>query len=152
MPQLLRTDSQHADFRRLVSHLDAYLRVMDGEDHAFFAQFNQIESLQEVVVAYSDRQAVGCGAIKRYDAETAEVKRMYVDPQFRGQQIGTLILTELETWAGELGFSRCILETGKRQAEAIGLYQKNGYSRIPNYGQYENVALSVCFEKQIVSK
>ena len=59
------------------------------------------------------------------------------------------ILAELETWAAELSFAKCILETGKRQPEAIGLYKKNGYKLIPNYGQYAEIENSVCFEKVV---
>jgi GNAT superfamily N-acetyltransferase len=60
-----------------------------------------------------------------------------------------MILAELEKWAGELSCTKCILETGKRQPDAIGLYKKNGYKPVPNYGQYAGVENSVCFEKVI---
>jgi hypothetical protein len=55
----------------------------------------------------------------------------------------------LENWAGELSYAKCILETGKRQPEAIGLYKKNGYKLIPNYGQYAEAENSLCFEKEL---
>lgn len=74
---------------------------------------------------------------------------MYVSPESRGKGVATKILSELERWAAEQGFVKCILETGKKQAEAIGLYQKNGYASIPNYGQYAEVESSVCFEKKV---
>lgn len=149
MLTLLRTDAQNEDFQTLVPHLDAYLRIMDGADHAFFAQYNHIEQLQQVVVAYWDDQAVGCGAIKPFDNQAFEIKRMYVDPTFRGRKIASGILAELEAWARSLGGQRCILETGKKQVEAIGLYQKCGYERIPNFGPYEGVDLSICFGKAL---
>jgi len=76
-----------------------------------------------------------------------EVKRMYVLPQHRGKGLATRILTGLESWAKELSYQKCILETGKRQPEAIALYTKNGYIVIPNYGQYKGIENSVCFEK-----
>ena len=72
---------------------------------------------------------------------------MYVPVPRRGQGIASTILKGLESWAHELKFSRCLLETGKRQPEAIALYEKNGYTKIPNFGQYENVENSLCFEK-----
>ena len=78
-----------------------------------------------------------------------EVKRMFVSPEGRNKGIGTLILSELESWASELSYTKCILETGKKQPEAIRLYDKNGYTLIPNYGQYAGIANSVCFEKNI---
>jgi GNAT superfamily N-acetyltransferase len=76
-----------------------------------------------------------------------EVKRMYVLPNNRGKGIATTLLWELEKWALELGYMKCVLETGKRQPEAISLYEKSGYQRIPNYGQYKGVENSICFEK-----
>jgi len=149
MIQLLRTDSGNADFRRLVVSLDAYLREKDGEDHAFYNQFNKIDHIRHVVVAYADGKAAGCGAIKKYDEQSAEIKRMFVDPAFRGRGIAGLILAELENWACELSFSSCILETGKRQVEAVRLYQKENYRVIPNYGQYIGVDNSVCMKKEL---
>ena len=68
----------------------------------------------------------------------------------RGEGIATIILKELEVWAAELHYEKCRLETGKKQPEAIELYKKNGYKVIPNYGQYEGVENSVCFEKSLV--
>ncbi len=101
------------------------------------------------MVAYQDGQAVGCGAIKHFDKETAEVKRMYVLPEKRGQGIAAGILQALEVWAVALHYKKCVLETGKKQVEALALYAKMGYSLIPNYGQYQNVSNSVCFEKRL---
>jgi GNAT superfamily N-acetyltransferase len=72
---------------------------------------------------------------------------MYVLTSSRGRGTATSILTELEQWARELYFGKCILETGKKQSEAIGLYKKNGYTLIPNWGQYEGIENSLCFEK-----
>ncbi|MFV8325254.1 GNAT family N-acetyltransferase [Flavobacterium sp. ZS1P14] len=83
------------------------------------------------------------------DTETAEIKRMFVHSNFRGKGIALHILNQLELWATELNYSKCILETGKRQPEAIKLYQKSGYSVIPNFGQYENVISRICFSKSL---
>ena len=146
---LLRTNSDNEDFRGLVRLLDADLRIRDGEDHSFFAQFNKIDKIREVVVAYDDGKAVGCGAFKEYAPRTAEIKRMYVRPESRGRGIAGKILSELETWAKELNFSECILETGFKQPEAIRLYQKSGYEIIPNYGQYAGIELSLCMRKAV---
>jgi putative acetyltransferase len=142
-----RTDSDNKDFQKLVQELDADLRIRDGEDHSFFAQFNKIDSIRYAVVAYSNETPVGCGAIKQYADDTMEVKRMYVPPECRGSGIASVVLKELESWAKELNYKKCILETGEKQPEAIALYHKNQYSIIPNYGQYTDVPTSVCFEK-----
>lgn len=149
MLSIVRTNSENTDFRELVSLLDAELRVRDGEDHSFYAQFNKIDSISEVVVAYSGDAAIGCGAIKAYAERTAEVKRMFVKPENRGQGVAGEILGELETWAQELNFDECILETGLKQPEAIALYKRSGYVVIPNYGQYAGVENSVCMRKEI---
>jgi putative acetyltransferase len=150
MTTLKRTNSDHKDFQELVKALDIDLKIRDGEDHAFFAQFNKIDVLKHSVVAYHDEKPVGCGAVKEYAANVMEVKRMYVPPEFRGKGIATRVLQELEKWSKELGYEKCILETGEKQPEAIQLYTKNNYKVIPNYGQYADVASSVCFEKELM--
>jgi GNAT superfamily N-acetyltransferase len=142
-----RTNSENRDFQKLVRELDADLRIRDGEDHAFYAQFNKIDKIKHSIVAYDNGYPVGCGAIKEYSPDTMEVKRMFVVPEKRGQGIASLILKQLELWSTELNYGKCVLETGLKQPEAIALYRKNGYKIITNYGQYENVENSVCFEK-----
>jgi putative acetyltransferase len=149
MIQIIRTDSENRDFLELARNLDADLAQRDGSDHSFYAQFNKIDKLKFVALAYENAKPLGCGAMKEYGSNTVEIKRMYVTPESRGKGIATKILSELENWATELSFAKCILETGKRQPEAIRLYRKNGYTMIPNYGQYTNVENSLCFEKNI---
>lgn len=149
MLRLVRTDSGHSDFRSLVVLLDAELRKRDGEDHAFFAQFNKIDDIRRVVVAYDDDHAIGCGAIKPYDESAMEVKRMFVLPEQRGKRVAVKVLEELERWTVDDGYNACILETGEQQPEAIALYRRCGYLKIPNYGQYAGVVSSVCFRKQL---
>lgn len=146
-----RTNSDDRNFQKLVRELDNDLKIRDGDEHSFYAQFNKIDLLKHVIVAYEQGQAVGCGAIKEYSKDTMEVKRMYVPLNKRGQGIATIILNELETWCRELNYKKCILETGKKQPEAIELYKKNNYKIIPNFGQYKNVENSVCFEKELTS-
>lgn len=151
MITLQRTDSKNPDFIKLVAQLDADLGIRDGDDHAFYHQFNNIDNLKHTIVLYMDEKPIGCGAIKSFDNNTMEVKRMYVPPSVRGKGYATKILEALELWTQELGDSRCILETGKRQPEAISLYEKNGYQQISNYGQYQGIENSVCFEKNVSS-
>ncbi len=152
MITLLRSDSENRDFRDLVKHLDADLAIRDGEDNLFYSQFNKIDNIRHVVIAYDDNIPVGCGAIKEYSSDTMEVKRMFVSPQHRKKGIAKKILNGLEVWALELSYTTCILETGKKQPEAIELYKTTGYKIIPNYGQYTGVANSVCFEKRLNRK
>lgn len=142
-----RTNPENGDFQKLVRELDKDLKIRDGEDHDFYAQFNKIDKIKHSIVAYDNGIPVGCGAIKLYNPYTMEVKRMYVVPQKRGQGIASMILNHLELWALELNYTKCLLETGVNQPEAIALYKKNRYKIIYNYGQYANVKNSVCFEK-----
>lgn len=144
---IVRTDSDNTDFKRLVAQLDALLAEVDGGDHAFYSQFNKIVGLKHAVIAYENEIAVGCGAIKNFEADAMEVKRMFVLPDHRNRGVASKILTALEVWTAELGYKKCVLETGKRQPEAIALYKKHGYKSIPNYGQYVGMENSVCFEK-----
>jgi GNAT superfamily N-acetyltransferase len=149
MIKTIRTSPDNPDFRKLVMFLDAELAIADGKDHSFYSQFNKIDKIRYVILAYEYEIPVGCGAIKEYKPDTMEIKRMFVSPGSRNKGIASKILSELEEWAMELSYTKCILETGKRQPEAIGLYKKKGYKSIQNYGQYEGVENSVCFEKDL---
>jgi GNAT superfamily N-acetyltransferase len=121
MLRIVRTNSENSDFIELVKHLDAELAERDGDEHAFYAQFNKIDKIKFVIVAYDNDKPVSCGAIKQYAPNIAEIKRMYTLPEYRGKGIATGVLTDLEKWAAELSCEKCILETGKRQPEAITL-------------------------------
>lgn len=149
MAKIIRTDSGNRDFIELVRCLDIDLAARDGEDHPFYAQFNKIDKIKHAVVAYENDEPVACGAMKEYAPGVMEVKRMFTSPENRGKGIATNILTELEAWAVELSYQKCILETGKKQPEALRFYEKNNYKLIPNYGQYAGVENSMCFEKAI---
>ncbi|MDT8415512.1 MAG: GNAT family N-acetyltransferase [Flavobacteriaceae bacterium] len=149
MIKTVRTNAENEDFIELVKKLDADLAVTDGDEHAFYDQFNKLDAIKYVLLAFENGIPVGCGAIKAYGSDTMEIKRMYVAPDHRGKGIAAKVLAELEKWAGELGFEKCILETGTRQSSAIRLYLKSGYQQIPNYGQYAQVQNSLCFGKSL---
>ena len=147
--KLIRTTSDHPDFGQLVAELDAYLRILDGDDHEFYAQYNKTSLLKNALIVYANELPVGIGAYKEYDSKTAEIKRMYTRPDYRGQGIAKAIITELELWAKEEGYTMAILETGHLQKDAIGLYQKLGYEITENFGQYIGVENSVCMKKSL---
>ncbi len=149
MTQILRTTANNPYFVTLVEQLDADLALRDGEEHGFYSTYNGLQMIEHVILATKNGQAIGCGALKRFNDETAEIKRMYVIPEARKNGVASLVLKALENWAHELGFQECILETGKRQPEAIALYQKRGYCMIANYGQYAGFINSVCFQKNV---
>jgi putative acetyltransferase len=147
---VLRTTSDDTRFRYLVAKLDQDLARRNGDSNAFFAQFNGVDRIHHVVVVLRDGEPVGCGAFKPFDQDTVELKRMYTAPEHRQTGIGSKVVNELEQWAGELGYTRCVLETGKKMTEAIALYTKRGFTSIPNYGPYVGVLESTCFEKRRV--
>jgi putative acetyltransferase len=149
MLRLVRTTFTDPRFKKLVGDLDAELALRDGQAHLFYDQYNSIAGIDHAVVAFEDDEAVGCGALRTHGQGCMEVKRMYVVPGSRGKGIATGILAELEGWAGAMNIEKCILETGKNQPEAIALYLKNSYRRIPNYPPYVGIDNSVCFEKYL---
>jgi putative acetyltransferase len=149
MIEIFRTDSTNTDFKILVSQLDKELFERYGQVQSNLDQHNKIETCDAVLIVKGNNNFIGCGCFKKYNKDTAEIKRMYVDPNYRGQGISKKIIGELEGWAKELGYKYTILETGIKQPEAIGLYKKYGYQRIDNYGQYHGVDTSVCMKKLI---
>ena len=143
-----RTNSLNPDFVALVKKLDAYLTITDGDEHAFYDQFNKIDSINHVVVFHENCLPVACGAIKQMGSTNAwEIKRMFVEESMRGTGIASQVINELEKWAKELNVEKLVLETGIRQTEAVALYHKNNYQIIKNFGQYIGVENSICFEK-----
>lgn len=150
MLTIIRTNSEHNDFINLVKQLDTYLKVIDGDDHDFYNQYNNIDTLKHTVVVYLNNKPIGCGAFKKFGNKSVEIKRMFTLPEARAKGVATKILNELEVWAKKLNYNSCILETGKKQIEAVQFYKKNNYKIIANYGQYVNIETSVCFEKELI--
>lgn len=148
---LIRTDSRNPEFQNLVHRLDEELAIRDGPQHGFYHQFNGLKGLDRVVLVLNNGLPVGCGALKEFEPGVLEVKRMFTNPEHRGQGLAGRLLAELEQWALEDGYSRIILETGRRQPEAIGLYRKHGYLQTGNYGPYVGINNSLCFEKKLNS-
>jgi putative acetyltransferase len=150
MIRIEKTSPQHPDFIRLIKALDKDIAVRDGDEKDFHAQYNKTDNIKHALLVFENEIAVGCGALRHFDSTTIEIKRMFVSPENRGKGIATLILKTLEDWARTLGYTHAILETGEKYTEALALYTKNGYHRIPNYGQYEKVLSSRCFMKELV--
>ena len=149
MIEIKRTSSSEIDFQHLVSELDGELSTRNGETNEFFAQYNKIDQIKHVIIATIDDKPVGCGAMKAYDSDTMEIKRMFVPIEMRGKGIAVHILKNLEKWAKEMNYSKCILETGNKMPEAIRLYEKSNYKVVPNYGQYNGIEDSICFKKHL---
>lgn len=147
MTILIRTTSQNKDFLNLIQLLDKTLQIVDGDNHPFFAQFNTVENIKNVVVCYENDIAVGCGAFKEYSPNTIEIKRMFVHADYRKKGNAKQILQELEQWAIELNYELSILETGIKLQNAINLYKNAGYTQTAKYEPYINVETSVCMKK-----
>ena len=150
MIRIVRTNSKNIDFVNLVQSLNDYLKIVDGDDHDFYNQYNNIDVLNHVVLAYNNETPIGCGAFKAFEKTSTEIKRMFTKAEFRGKGVASQILVELETWSKELAFKACVLETGLRQNEAVAFYKKMDYKIISNYGQYKNMTNSLCFKKELI--
>lgn len=149
--QFIRCDGSNADFIENCRLLDEYLdrRVGRVIQRDKYTQYNQVDHVHEAMVVYSNGNPVGGGAIRRYDNESVELKRMFVHPEAQGNGIGTKMVIELEKWAKELDYKRIILETGELLVEACAVYRKLGYDVIPNYGPYVNMSESLCMGKNL---
>ncbi len=147
--KIIRTDSSNRDFTQLTSQLDLDLLERNQDEQKRYDQHNIIEQNNTVLVIYDQEKPIACGCFKHFDNQSVEIKRMFVSQTYRGKGISKIVLKELENWALELGYSKTVLETGKKQLEAIGLYKKSVYKKIENYGQYANLPNSVCFEKNL---
>ena len=117
-----RTQSESKDFSYLIAQLDNDLNGRYHREQSKYDQYNKVDSIATVIVAFDEEKPVGCGCFKEYDNDTVEMKRMFVTPDYRGRKISKQLLGELEAWAKELGYSKDVLETGSGQTEAIGLY------------------------------
>jgi putative acetyltransferase len=136
--------------RTLIAALDGELsgRYPEAGANHFRLDADEVaEGRGAFLVAYAGGEPAGCGAIRRLEDGAAEIKRMYVAPAQRGQGIARLLLVHLETAARALGAGRVVLETGTRQPEAIALYTRAGFTRIPPFGEYLESSLSVCMAK-----
>lgn len=149
MADYLRTTSSNNDFQMLIGALDDDLYARNGEAQLKYRPYNKVDMIKNVVIVYFDGKAVGCGAFKKFDEESVEIKRMFVYPEMRGKRLAAGILQELESWAIEEGYTKAVLETGHKQTEAIHLYTKAGYSLTENYGQYVGMEESICYRKEL---
>jgi putative acetyltransferase len=138
--ELILTDSEHTEFQRLSAELEKELYERDGE----LADF-----LPTVVLLFAGDTAVACGALREYDIESAEIKRMYVMPGHRRKNYASQILTALESIAKSQEYRYCLLETGQHQPESLAFYTKHRYTQIQNFGKYIDSSNSVCFRKRV---
>ena len=148
--QLVITTNQDEQFVALTRQLDAELRQRYGQQQDLYTPHNRLDLIDTALLGVVDGQAVACGCFKWLDPQIAEVKRMYVHPEWRRRGYSTQLLIALEAWARELGVQRLLLETGLGQPEAIALYHKLGFTPIANDGPYVSLGNSLCMAKTLV--
>jgi putative acetyltransferase len=147
--ELLHTDSNHPGFQRLAAEMEKELYTRDGELAEINHALNKIGFIQDVIVVLSDNEAAGCGALREFGDDSAELKRMYVTASWREKGLASKILQSLESIAKSKGYKYAVLETGKNQPEAVAFYLKHGYEQVPAFGKYIDSINSICFRKQL---
>lgn len=156
--ELIYTDAKDKVFKELCKQLDQYLNNTNGEQqNTIYDQYNHTDDLHCVVLVYDNETPVACVGIKAYVSLTdekdlmnsVEIKRMFVQPNYRGQGLAKTMIEALEAKAKTDGFTKMILETGVRMSGAIGLYTSCGYQKINNYGSYKELGDSVCMSKNL---
>ncbi len=144
-----RTTGADKNFQLLIPKLDNEFReiLKTGQDK--YDKYNYVQEIPNAIVVYDGENSIAIGCFKKYNDTMVEIKRMFVQPEYRGKGISKMVLSELENWALENGYTTAILETSKYFNTAISLYTKTGYTLIPNYDQYKDLPDSVCFEKKL---
>lgn len=150
----IRTDGRNKDFIENCRLLDMDLdrRVGKQIKREAYRQYNMLDEIRHAIVVYENQTLIGGGAIRKYDDETTELKRVFVHPEYQGQGTGSRLVSLLIEWAVELGYQRMILETGELLAESCAVYRKSGFQKIPNYGPYVNMPESLCMAKNLKSE
>lgn len=145
------TDGKNEDFVMLCGMLDDNLNELVGgeKQREQYNRFNTLEKIHDVILLYDDKKPIGCAAFKHYEEGIAEMKRVFLHNEYRGNGYAKELIRRLEELAKSKGYRTLILETGKPLEAALGLYAKLGYQIIENYGQYKDMPLSVCMKKDI---
>ena len=149
--EFLWTDGTNSDFQVFYQITeDYYSSLVGGESkRKGFIPYNASAEIPYVLIAYQNKKAVGCAGLKRYDDTSAEIKRVWVQPLYRGSHIASRMMNLVEQKAGEQGFARVILQTRPQMTEAVAMYTKRGYYLIPNYPPYDKLVGAVCYAKDL---
>ena len=145
------TDGNDPAFQHFYTVTEAYYsRIAGGkEKRSGFISFNASGLIPDVILAYCNGAAVGCAGIKRYSDTDAEVKRLWVEPDFRGRHIAASLMDQIEEKARQMGYRRVILQTRPIMRDAVKLYEKRCYALIPNYPPYDRLAGAICYAKKL---
>ncbi len=149
MIEIIRTNSDDRRFKNLILELDNDLTTRYSQaDYRFDANI-QLNALDTAIIAQISNITVGCGCFKEINSRTIEIKRMYVNPYFRGFGVASQMIDALTRWGKELFYDTAVLETGIKQPEAIKLYEKHGFAKIPSFAPYIEIPNSICMGKSL---
>ena len=145
------TDGSNEDFHRFYLKTEEYYSSLVGglKNRTAFVPYNESESVTDVLLAVCDHTAVGCAGLRRHSDREAELKRVWVDPEYRGQQIALEMMRRIEDKAREYGFRRIVLQTREKMSNAVKMYRQLGYTQIENYPPYDKLEGAICFSKEI---
>lgn len=145
------TDGNDTDFHMFYLKTEAYYNHLTSgsANRSGFIPYNRSGDVPIVLIATCAGKAVGCAGLKEYSARDAEIKRVWVEPEYRGRHIATRMMNMLEARARELNYQRIILQTRLIMKDAVCLYQSRGYRQIPNYPPYDRLDGAVCMALQL---
>ena len=145
------TDGNNEDFRRFYDVTEKYYnRIVGGAGYRMsFVPFNLSSAVSDVLLVFLEDCAIACAGLKNYSEQDAEVKRVWVEPAYRGRHIATMMMYRIEERARMSGYRRVILQTREIMADATGLYAKLGYHRIDNYPPYDRLEDAICYAKEL---
>ena len=140
------TDGNDKDFQRFYLKTEEYYSQIVGgkKNRTGFIPYNLSESISDVLIAYADCKAAGCAGLKRYSDQDVEIKRVWVEPEWRGKHIATALMDQIEDKARQMGFKRAILQTRPIMPDAVGLYESRGYVLVENYPPYDKLDGAIC--------
>jgi len=144
--EFIWTDGNNEEFHRFYLETEDYYSSIVGgkKNREGFIPYNLSESISDVLLAYMDGVAVGCAGLKKYNDSDVEIKRVWVEPDYRGRHIATELMDRIEDKAREMGFKRAVLQTRPIMEDAVGLYEKRGYELIGNYPPYDKLEGAIC--------
>ena len=144
--EFIWTDGNNEEFHQFYLETEDYYSSIVGgkKNREGFIPYNLSESISDVLLAYMDGVAVGCAGLKKYNDSDVEIKRVWVEPDYRGRHIATELMDRIEDKAREIGFKRAVLQTRPIMEDAVGLYEKRGYELIGNYPPYDKLEGAIC--------
>lgn len=145
------TDGLDHDFQHFyVVTEEFYSRLAGGaENRRAFIPHNLSGSISHVLIAYIHGAPVGCAGLRAYSDQDIEIKRVWVEPEYRHKGVASGLMDRIERKANELGYRRTILQTREQMEDAIALYMARGYKKIDKYAPYDTLDGALCFGKDL---